>query len=599
MQTRPELVGTHAMVASTHWLASATGMTMLAAGGNAFDAVVAAGFVLQVVEPHLNGPGGEVPAVFATAADPRPRVLCGQGVAPAGATIAHYRDTLGLELVPGTGLLPATVPGAWDGWLLLLRDHGTRTLREVLSPAISYAADGFPLADQVPATIATMRQHFLRHWHSSAATWLLDGAVPAAGVRFRQPALATTWQRLLAEAEAVGAAREAQIDAGRRAWAQGFVAEAIDRHCRIPVRDDSGADHAGVLTGGDLADWTASVEDALTVEVDGWTLAKCGPWSQGPVLAQQLQLLAGSDCPYLDGVPSADTIHLGVEAAKLAFADREACYGDVPDVPLGCLLDPGYAARRRALIGTEASRELRPGRYGRLPDFVAAGRGAGAPPPLPTGGPDPAAGLGEPTVGPTGETRGDTVHVDVVDAAGNIVSATPSGGWLQSSPTVPSLGFCLGTRAQMFWLQDGLPNSLAPGKRPRSTLSPSLAVRPDGAALAFGTPGGDQQDQWQVCFWLAHVRAGLNLQAAIDSPAWHTTAFPSSFAPRSWQPGQLVAESRVGAAALGELRRRGHEVVDAGPWALGRLSAVFRDPGTGLLYAGANARGAQGYAVGR
>jgi gamma-glutamyltranspeptidase/glutathione hydrolase len=265
-----------------------------------------------------------------------------------------------------------------------------------------------------------------------------------------------------------------------------------------------------------------------------------------------------------------------VEAAKLAFADREACYGDVLDVPLDRLLDSGYATQRRALIGPEASRELRPGRYGRLPDFVAAGRGAGAAPPLPTGGPAPAVGLGEPTVGPTGETRGDTVHVDVVDAAGNIISATPSGGWLQSSPTVPSLGFCLGTRAQMFWLQDGLPNSLAPGKRPRSTLSPSLAVRPDGAALAFGTPGGDQQDQWQVCFWLAHVRAGLNLQAAIDSPAWHTTAFPSSFAPRSWQPGQLVAESRVGATALGELRRRGHEVVDPGPWALGRLYAVGR-----------------------
>ncbi len=329
----------------------------------------------------------------------------------------------------------------------------------------------------------------------------------------------------------------------------------------------------------------------MTVELDGWTLAKCGPWSQGPVLAQQLQLLSEMDCSYVDGVPTANTVHTAAEAAKLAFADREAFYGDVPDVPLDALLDPDYAAARRQLIRETASRELRPGtpggRVGVLPEWVLTGRGAGGP-----------AGLGEPTVSPTGQRRGDTVHVDVVDAAGNTVSATPSGGWLQSSPTIPELGFCLGTRAQMFWLEDGLPNSLAPGKRPRSTLSPSLAVRADGATLAFGTPGGDQQDQWQVCFWLAHVGAGLDLQAAIDSPAWHTTAFPSSFAPRSWQPGQLVVESRLGPAAIDKLRRREHDVVDAGPWALGRLSAVSRDPGTGLLRAGANARGAQGYAVG-
>ena len=579
------------MVASTHWLASTTGMVVLASGGNAFDAAVAAGFVLQVVEPHLNGPGGEVPAVFRTAADSRPRVLCGQGVAPAAASIARVRDGLGLELMPGTGLLPATVPGAWDAWLLLLRDHGTWSLREVLAPALGYAVDGFPLVAGIPAAIDTVRERFIEHWPTSADTWLVDGAPPAAGTRFRLPALAETWRRLLGEADAAGPDREAQLDAARRAWSQGFVADAVDRHCRVPVRDDTGGAHAGLLTGADLASWQASYEDPVTVELDGWTLAKCGPWSQGPVLAQQLQLLSGVDCSYVDAAPTANTVHTAAEAAKLAFADREAFYGDVPDVPLDALLDPGYAATRRELIGETASRTLRPGapggRIGVLPEWVATGRGARGP-----------AGVGEPTVSPTGQGRGDTVHVDVVDAAGNTVSATPSGGWLQSSPTIPELGFCLGTRAQMFWRDDGLPNSLAPGKRPRTTLSPSLAVRTDGATLAFGTPGGDQQDQWQVCFWLARLRAGLDLQAAIDSPAWHTTAFPSSFAPRSWQPGQLVVESRLGPAAIAELHRRGHDVVDVGPWALGRLSAVSRDPGTGLLRAGANARGAQGYAVG-
>jgi gamma-glutamyltranspeptidase / glutathione hydrolase len=178
------------------------------------------------------------------------------------------------------------------------------------------------------------------------------------------------------------------------------------------------------------------------------------------------------------------------------------------------------------------------------------------------------------------------------------VSATPSGGWLQSSPTIPELGFCLGSRAQMFWLEDGLPNSLAPGKRPRTTLSPSMAVRRDGTALSFGTPGGDQQDQWQLCFWLAHTVGGLNLQAAIDAPAWHTTAFPSSFYPRSWQPGEVVVESRLGDANLADLQLRGHALVDAGPWELGRMSAVSSQP-DGFLRAAANPRSMQGYAVGR
>ncbi|HEY0804884.1 MAG TPA: gamma-glutamyltransferase [Pseudonocardiaceae bacterium] len=593
--TRPELSGTLGMVASTHWLASATGMALLEAGGNAFDAAVAAGFVLQVVEPHLNGPGGEVPVVFTTANDRTPRVLCGQGVAPAGATIAHYRD-LGLELVPGSGLLAATVPGSWDAWLTLLRDHGTKSLREVLDYAIGYARNGYPVVERITATIAIVADLFREHWPTSAALWLMrDGRPPT--VRHRNPVLADTWERLLAEAERAGSDREAQIDAARRAWSQGFVAEAIDAFCRKAFRDDTGRDHAGVLTGADLAGWQSSYEDALTVDCGGWTLAKCGAWSQGPVLAQQLLLLGefAGDIGYVDGIPTARTIHIATECAKLAFADREAWYGDVPDVPLAGLLSTEYTAQRAKLVGDKASLELRPGSPGgrepRLPQFVVQGRGIGLT--------VEHAALGEPTVGPLGDTRGDTVHVDVVDAQGNLVSATPSGGWLNSSPTIPELGFCLGSRAQMFWLEEGLPGALAPGKRPRITLSPSLALRDGEPAIAFGTPGGDQQDQWQLCFWLAHTVGGLNLQAAIDAPAWHSGAFPSSFYPRSWQPGELMVESRLPKATLDELRERGHVVFDAGPWTLGRISAVARDVATGLMRAGANARGMQGYAVGR
>jgi gamma-glutamyltranspeptidase/glutathione hydrolase len=592
--TKHEQRGAHGAASSTHYLGTSTAMAILARGGNAFDAAVAAGFVLQVVEPHLCGPGGEVPAVFVTADDPSPRVLCGQGVAPARATIGLLRDGLGLPIVPGTGLLAATVPGAWDGWLTLLRDHGTLTLAEVLEPALGYAAGGFPLVPRIAPTIATVAGHFRAHWPTSALTWLPGGEVPTSVHRL--PVLAATWQRLLDAAAAAGADRDKQIDAARDAWYRGFVAEEIESFCRTPVRDESGRDHAGLITAEDMAGWSASYEDALTVDVgDGWTVAKPGPWSQGPVLPQMLALLRGGELRYTDGAATAETVHRAAEAAKLAFADREAWYGDSSPVPIEALVSPAYADARRALIGDTASLELRPGapdgREPRLADYAArpgAKRGDGV------GGP----GLGEPTVSRTGAVRGDTVHVDVVDAAGNMISATPSGGWLQSSPTIPALGFCLGTRAQMFWLEEGLPSSLAPGRRPRTTLSPSLGLRAGEPRIAFGTPGGDQQDQWQLCFWLAHTAGGLDLQAAIDAPAWHSTAFPSSFAPRGWEPGGLVVESRLGAATLDELRRRGHAVVDAGEWALGRMCAVGRGDGP-LLRAAADTRSGVGAAAAR
>ncbi len=589
--TKHEQLGRHGAASSTHYLGTSTAMAVLARGGNAFDAAVAAGFVLQVVEPHLCGPGGEVPAVFVTASDPVPRVLCGQGVAPAAATIPALRGE-GLEIVPGTGLLAATVPGAWDGWLTLLRDHGTLTLADALAPALDLAAGGFPLVPRVPATIGAVADHFREHWPSSAQTWLPDGRVPRPGGVHRLPVLARTW-RLLLDA-AVGGTREQQIDAARDAWYRGFVAEEIDAFCRTPVRDETGRDHAGLLTADDLAGWSASYEDALTVDVgDGWAVAKPAAWSQGPVLAQMLQLLRGTDVRYDDGVATAGTVHRVAEAAKLAFADREAWYGDSAPVPLDTLVSQAYADDRRALITDSASPDLRPGAPdGRAPRLAAYAARPGAQ----RGDGVSGLGLGEPTVSRSGATRGDTVHLDVVDAAGNMVSATPSGGWLQSSPTIPALGFCLGTRAQMFWLEEGLPSSLLPGRRPRTTLSPTLGLRDGEPRLACGTPGGDQQDQWQLCFWLAHTAGGLDLQASIDAPTWHSTAFPSSFAPRGWEPGGLVVESRLGEATLAELSRRGHGVTDAGGWALGRMCAVGRGDGP-LLRAAADTRSGVGAAA--
>ncbi|MEQ4305606.1 gamma-glutamyltransferase family protein [Plantactinospora sp. B6F1] len=590
--TRPTLQGTFGMVSSTHWLASQTAMGVLERGGNAFDAAVAAGFVLHVVEPHLNGPGGEVPAIVATVRDPAPRVLCGQGPAPAGATIAHFRS-LGMALVPGSGPLAAVVPGAVDAWLLLLRDHGTLRLADVLEPAIGYAGAGHPLVGRVGETVAAVQSLFEEDWHTSAALWLRNGSPPMAGEMFANPAYARTLRRLVNAGRTVGADRETEIEAARRAWREGFVADAVDRFSRIPFQDSSGRPHAGLVTGADMAAYAASWEEPVTLDWHGYSVAKTGFWGQGPVLLETLSILDALDDPRGYEPATAAGIHAQVEALKLAFADREAWYGD-GDVPGKLLLSAGYARDRAALISARASTELRPGRPGgaepRLPARVVAGAARRA-------GLD--ATTGEPTVRADGVTRGDTCHLDVVDRWGNMISATPSGGWLQSSPTIPELGFPLGSRLQMFWLEEGLASSLAPGRRPRTTLSPTMVHRDGEPVLACGTPGGDQQDQWQLPFLLRHLVGGQSLQEAIDAPAWHTVSLPKSFYPRDMEPGVLVVEERLDRDVLAALRGYGHEVRLSGPWSLGRLCAVARDPGTGLLSAGANPRAMQGYACGR
>jgi gamma-glutamyltranspeptidase / glutathione hydrolase len=591
--TRPELSGSFGMVASTHWLASAAGMAVLEQGGNAFDAAVAAGLTLQVVEPHLNGPGGDAPILLYYAARREPVVVCGQGPAPAGATIGLYRDELGLELVPGTGLLAACVPGAFDAWLLVLRDFGTVSLEDVLRFPIHYAERGFPMLERIAETIGEVEALFREEWPSSAEIWLDHGRAPRPGGMWRNPLLAETWRRILAEARMASRDRETQIDAARDAFLRGFVAEAIASYCgSTEVLDSSGRRHRGVLAADDMAAFAATTEPPVSIEHRGLTVCKAGPWSQGPVQLQALRLLDGFDLERM-GHLSGEYVHTVVEAMKLAFADREAWYGDPAfvDVPLETLLSPAYADERRALIGDGASFDLRPGspdgRAPALPDIPVVedlGRGLG---------------VGEPTVPREDQpVAGDTCHVDVADRLGNLVSATPSGGWLHSSPAIPGLGLCLGTRAQMFWLQEGLPNSLEPGKRPRTTLTPSLGLRDGEGVLAWGTPGGDGQDQWSLQFLLSHHRLGLNLQEAIDAPAFTSTHFPSSFYPRTAEPGHLLIESRAGEATIADLRARGHDVEVGEPWSIGRLSAVSRAP-DGTLRAGANPRGMQGYAVGR
>jgi gamma-glutamyltranspeptidase / glutathione hydrolase len=610
--TRPEIDGTFGVVTTTHWIATAVGMGVLERGGNAFDAAVATAFTLQVVEPHLNGPGGDVPVLVHDVRKGKVEVICGQGPAPMGATIAHYRSE-GLDLVPGTGLLACCVPGTFETWMLVLRDYGTMSLAEVLAPAISYAQNGHPLVERANATIKTVETLFREHWPTSAALYLPGGKVPAAGTLFTNPAMAATYTRILREAQSVGGDRERQIEKARQCWSHGFVAEAIDRFARTQeVMDSSGARHRGVITADDFARWTPPVEAPVTLDYGRYTVCKGGFWSQGPVVLQQLALLKGFD---LDGADptSADFIHIVVECSKLAFADRECFYGD-PDfveVPGARLLSDAYNAERRKLVGEQASLEQRPGTIKGFGKQLAIR--------VPAGARTVAAGTGEPTVGRvwthdedddpsvvvvdggklerSGLMRGDTVHFDIIDTAGNMVSGTPSGGWLQSSPTIPELGFCLGSRAQQFWLDEGHPNSLAPGKRPRTTLTPTMALRDGEPYLAWGTPGGDQQDQWTAQFFLRHVHCGMNMQEAIDAPAWHSEHFPSSFWPREARPGVLVVEGRLPAETIKELRRRGHKVEVEADWSEGRLTAASRDGRR--RKAAANPRGMQGYAAGR
>jgi gamma-glutamyltranspeptidase / glutathione hydrolase len=430
--TRPELAGTFGMVASTHWLASAAGMAVLEQGGNAFDAAVAAGFVLQVVEPHLNGPAGEVPVIGFDATGGQPFVLDGQGPAPAAATLAAFAS-LGLDLVPGTGLLAPCVPAAFGTWLLLLERYGTMRLRDVLSYAIGYAQDGYPVLTGASEAIAAVAPMFTEHWPSSAEIYLAGG-VPAAGSRFANKPLAAVYQRILAGAERAGSGREQQIEAARRAFYEGFVAEAVaDYLSSAEVMDVTGMRHRGLLAGSDLAAWRASVEQPVTLDFGGLTVCKTGPWGQGPVFLQQLAMLAGFDIVAMDP-EGPEFVHTVTEVAKLAFADREAWYGDPrqSDVPIADLLSAGYAAERRELAGSEASGELRPGspggREARLPAFALArfGPGAGrAGSADGAGEPTVASGVASPALGP-----GDTCHLDVADRFGNMVAATPSGGWL-------------------------------------------------------------------------------------------------------------------------------------------------------------------------
>lgn len=590
--TRPEIRGTFGAVATTHWIASSVGMSVLERGGNAFDAAAAAGFVLQIIEPHLVGPGGDVPIILKQHDAPTPVVICGQGPYPGEATLERFAQ-LGLKQVPGTGLLPAVVPGAFDAWMLLLRDYGTWPLADILAPAISYAENGFPVLHRVASSILAAKAFFLTEWPTSAAVWLPNGEVPRPRSLHRTPDIAATYRRIVTEAQSAGGDRVAQIEKARDAYYRGFVAEAIDRFYRsAELMDSTGRRHGGLLRGDDLARYRARVEPTVSRRYRDVIVHKTGPWGQGPVALEVLALLEGFDLDAMD--PAGERfVHTLVECLKLGYADREVFYGDpdFSDVPLKTLLSDDYAAARRKLVTEQASADLIPGDlHGGAERMARVLAMAGAETPV-------GIGHGEPTFAPLPVEWGDTVHIDVVDRFGNMLAATPSGGWLQSSPAVPGLGFSITTRGQMGWLEPGHPSTVRPHARPRTTLTPTLITRDGEGYLAMGTPGGDQQDQWTLAVLLRHLHHGLDLQQAIDLPLFTTRHFPQSFYPRSIEPKRLLVEDRFGEANITALRAREHDVLVQGAWTLGRVCAAGR--AEGMVFAAATPRLMQAYAIGR
>ena len=597
--TRPEITGNFGVVTTTHWIASAVGMSILEKNGNAFDAAVATGFTLQVVEPHLNGPGGEVPLILAPY-NKDPIVICGQGVAPEAASLKTFND-MNLNIVPGSGLLPAVVPGAFDAWMLLLLNFGTMTLREVLEPAISIAIKGYPLVPNIVNTIKSVEQLFKDEWTSSAEIYLPKGNLPQEGDFFTNKKMAETYLRIVNEAEAKSKDKKEQIQQARNIWSKGFIAEEIDNYCKNnSVMDTTEKRHKGLLTGDDLADWSATIEKPCSYNYKNYTVCKTGPWGQGPTFLQQLALLKNFDLDALDE-NSPEFVHLVVEATKLAFADREAFYGDTNfnEVPMETLLSEDYNKGRRNLITDQASMEVRPGN---IPGF---GGNVVVRPKGQTPESFSKFDIGEPTVArfdeplpnSLGETIGVTTHFDIIDKWGNMIAGTPSGGWLQSSPIIPNLGFCLSNRGQMFWLDKNSPACIGPKRRPRTTLSPSLALKDGSPYMVFGTPGGDQQDQWSLHLFLRHVHFGLNLQEAIDAPGFSTAHFPNSFYPRETDIGHLAVEGRFPKETIDELLKKGHKVSVDSDWSLGRMTAASME--NGILKGAANPRFMQGYAIGR
>jgi gamma-glutamyltranspeptidase / glutathione hydrolase len=606
--TRPVVMGTRGVVTSGHYLATAAGFRMMEMGGNAVDASAAMCFALNLLEPQNCGIGGEVPTLIYSAKEGKAYAVSGMGWSPQAFTIDWCRAH-DVDMIPGDGFLPACVPSVVDTWAVALARFGTLSFAQVLQPSIELAENGWPMYEGLHNHLVANAKRFAERYPSTFATYYPNGRAPETGEVWRNPDFARTLRQMVdAETAAKGKSRVAGIEAARDAFYQGETAHRmVDFAAGNPVVDATGRAHAGLLSYADFAEWHGGVEEPVSFNYRGLDVYKCPPWTQGPVFLQQLALLEGYNLAAM-GHNSAEYLHTLIECANLAFADREAYYGDplFDHVPFDVLLTKEYAAARRALIGETASRELRPGDAGHgVPAYatfdVLADNRLGLQATHLTG--KHSTGSGEEMPADLQRAHkghlGDTTHLDAIDRAGNMVASTPSGGWIGSSPVVPGVGFPLGTRGQMFYLNAQRPNALEPHKRPRATLTPSLVTRKGEPYLAFGTPGGDAQDQWTLQFFLNYVDFGMNIQEALDAPTVHSLHFPSSFYPREAYPARLEAEDRIPREVIAELERRGHEVVVTGGWVNGKCLGIRFDKERGVILGGASPRGGGiGYAFG-
>lgn len=593
--TRPVIMGTRGVVTSGHYLATAAGFRIMEQGGNAVDAAAAMCFCVNLLEPQSNGIGGEVPTLIYSAQEKRAFAVCGMGWSPKAFTIDWCRDR-GIDLIPGDGYLPACVPAVVDTWAVALARFGTMGFSQVLQPAIELAENGFAVYPGLHRALVSNRCKFMQRYPSTGAIYCPDGRVPAVGDILCNHDWAQTLRMICrAEAETTGGGRHGGIEAARDAFYKGPIAEQIvDFITEHPVEDASGMAHTGLLSYEDLAQWHAQVEDPLSCNYHGLDVYKCSSWTQGPVFLQQLNLLSGFDLKSMKH-NSADYLHTYLECTKLAFADREAYYGDPEhdEVPFDVLLSKRYADQRRPLVEETASLQMRPGDVGHGPPEYAMENVAE----------NNRCSLQIDArqvtdLGMGHAHLGDTTHLDAVDSDGNMVAATPSGGWLGTSPVIPGLGFALGTRGQMFYLNPARPNALAPRKRPRATLTPSLVTRNDEPFMVFGTPGGDSQDQWTLQFFLNYVHFGMDLQQALDAPSVHSVHFASSFYPRDAFPGRVVVERRISRRVITELRRRGHDVLTVDGWAHGKTMGIRHGRRPGLIEGAVSPKGSIGYALG-
>ncbi len=593
--TRPVIMGTRGVVTSGHYLAAAAGFRIMEQGGNAIDAAAAMCFCLNLLEPQSNGIGGEVPTLIYSAAEGRAFEISGMGWSPQEFTIDWCREH-DIDLVPGDGYLPACVPAPVGTWAAAVARFGTMSFAQVLQPAIELAENGYPMYAGLHHSLANNVQKFTELYPSTGEVYLPGGRAPEEGEVFRNPDWAEMLKKMCrGEEEAKHKGREAGIRGARDVFYKGEIAETIlEFIADNPVEDASGSAHKGLLSYEDMAEWEARIEEPLSLDYQGLEVKKCSSWTQGPVFLQQLALLEGYDLNAM-GHNSAEYLHTLIECAKLAYADREAYYGDplLDEVPFDVLLSREYNDQRRALIGAEASRALRPGDVGKgeldydIEDVAQDNRRALQ-----------VAARAVKDLGQGHAHLGDTTHLDAIDAQGNMVAATPSGGWLGTSPIIRGLGFPLGTRGQMFFLNPARPNALAPRKRPRATLTPSLVTQEGQPYMVFGTPGGDSQDQWTLQFFLNYADFGMDIQEALDAPTVHSVHFPSSFYPRAAFPGRLAAEDRIPEEVIAELERRGHEVVKGDGWGHGKVMGIRFARERGVILGAAAPKGNIGYALG-